>query len=76
MRFTLSKSMPPVLLTLLMLAGCGGGGGSPTGPSTPAPDPSPSPDATIGSAGGTLSVANGAARLVVPAGAVAVVREG
>lgn len=71
MRFTLLKSMPPVLLTLLMLAGCGGGGGSPTSPSTPAPAPSPSPDATIGSAGGTLSVANGAARLVVPAGALA-----
>ena len=71
MRFMLLKAMPPVLLTLMMLAGCGGGGGSPTGPSTPAPAPSPSPDATIGSAGGTLSVANGAARLVVPAGALA-----
>jgi len=48
--------------------GCGGGSASPSGPSTPAP--SPTPDATVGPAGGTVSAAGGAVRLVVPAGAL------
>ena len=47
---------------------CGGGGGG-NGPSGPTPA-TPPPDAGIGPAGGTLSVANDAARLVVPAGAL------
>ena len=61
-----------VYIALLLAAACGGGegstGGPPTAPVTPAP--SAAPDATIGPAGGTVTAAGGAVRLVIPAGAL------
>jgi hypothetical protein len=68
MRDLLSRTTGLVLVSFIASA-CGGGG-SPAGPSSPVPTPTPAP-ATIGPAGGTLTVATGAARLVVPAGALA-----
>lgn len=54
-------------VVLLVLGACGGG----QGPAAPGQVP-PAGDTTIGASGGTLAVDNGAARLVVPAGALAV----
>lgn len=50
-----------------MLSACGGGGGA--GPTSPTGGDAP-PDATIGAAGGTVTGAGGAVRLVVPPGAL------
>jgi hypothetical protein len=49
---------------VLLLAACSGGSGSPAAPSTPGPN-------AIGPAGGTVVAENGAARLTIPAGALA-----
>jgi len=60
---TATRLSPLVLASALMLLACGGGGGgSPAAPASPEP--------TTGPAGGTVTAANGAARLVVPAGAL------
>ncbi len=66
---TLQRST--VALLLILLSACGGGNSNPAGPSAPAPAPTPAPDATIGPAGGTVTVLGGAVRLVIPANALA-----
>jgi hypothetical protein len=59
-------------IALLAAAACGGGGGGTGGsPTAPAAGPSAAPDATVGPAGGTVTAAGGAVRLVIPAGALA-----
>ncbi len=56
------------LLISLLVASCGGGA-APVSPSSPTAA-TPTPAGSVGAAGGTLSLASGAVRLSVPAGAV------
>jgi hypothetical protein len=67
MELTKRRLTPLTLSLVLLLDACGGGGGA--GPTTPT-RASPPPDANIGPAGGTVTGAGGAVRLVVPAGAL------
>jgi hypothetical protein len=57
------------LLVSLFVASCGGGA-APLSPSSAAPVATPTPAGSLGASGGTLSLANGAVRLSVPAGAL------
>lgn len=65
-RFTTLRASSVLALTLNLACGHGGGA-NPAGSS-----PAATPDASIGPAGGTVSAAGGAVRLVVPAGALSV----
>jgi|CXWL01.1.fsa_nt_gi hypothetical protein len=57
------------LLISLLVASCGGGG-APVSPSSSAPAATPVQGASVGVTGGTLSLASGAVRVSVPAGAL------
>lgn len=69
MKLTLRRLQPVEVFALLALSACGGGGGA--SPMSPSGGGGPS-ETTIGAAGGTITGAGGALRLVVPAGALSV----